>query len=43
MNKISIYQVIYVADQAGLGMSFSETPKTGFLASSLNFGTYSHW
>ena len=32
-SEISIFYVVSVAEQAGLGMSISETPKTGFLAS----------
>ena len=32
-SEISIFQVVSVAEQAGLGMTISETPKTGFLAS----------
>ena len=31
--KISIFYIIYVAEQAGLGLTWSETPKTGFLVS----------
>ena len=30
-SKISFLQVVSVAEQAGLGMTFSETLKTGFL------------
>ena len=32
-SEISIFYVASVAEQAGLGMTISETPKTGFLAS----------
>ena len=34
-SKISFLQVVSVAEQAGLGVAFSETPKTGFLMSKL--------
>ena len=32
-SEISIYYVVSVAEQAGFGMTISETLKTGFLAS----------
>ena len=32
-SKISLSQLVSVAEQADLGMTWSETPKTGFLAS----------
>ena len=34
-SEISFLQVVSVAEQAGLGMAFSETLKTGFLVSKL--------
>ena len=35
VSKISFLQVVSVAEQAGLGMAYTETPKTGFLMSRL--------
>ena len=31
-NEISIFQLVSVAEQAGLNLTLSETPKIGFLA-----------
>ena len=31
-SEISIFQLVPVAEQAGLNLTLSETPKTGFLA-----------
>ena len=33
--KISIFQLVYVAEQAGLSLTWSDTPETGFLATRL--------
>ena len=35
ISKISIFQLFSVAEQAGLNLPSSETPKTGFVASGL--------
>ena len=32
-REISLFYLVYVAEQAGLGMTWSEATKTGFLAS----------
>ena len=31
-REIAIFQVVCVAEQAGLGMTWSETPKTGVIS-----------
>ena len=31
-GEISIFQLVYVAEETGLKLALSETPKTGFLA-----------
>ena len=30
-REISLFKLVYVAEQAGLSLTLSETPKTGFL------------
>ena len=43
MGEISIFKLVFVAEQAGLSLTFSENPKTGFVAtrpiSTLNIWT----
>ena len=36
-SKLSIFYLVSVAEQAGLNLTFSETPKTGFLATRPNY------
>ena len=40
-SKISIFQQVSVAEQAGLNLTLSETPKTGFVATRLIY-CFSH-
>ena len=35
-SKISLFYLASVAEEAGLSLTFSETPETGFVASQLN-------
>ena len=35
-SEISIFQLVSVAEETGLSLTFPETPKTGFVASRLN-------
>ena len=37
-NEISFFYLVSVAEQAGLSLALSETPKTGFLATRPIFG-----
>ena len=39
INDISIFWLVYVAEEIGLSLALSENPKTGFLATRPNYDT----